>query len=162
MLLCKSVLFSFILWAQCLPSLQTCIFVGRKTNKCISGREIWSSNVVLCEHWAHSKWEMMEVSFHHPPYAEIQLLLKHSLLIGLLGDCSVSAEVPEIGSALICKWPPELMYTARSCRGGQMSISLGEESQEDREWRGPRQSCSLNRKLSKALLSFSAYLQDKD
>jgi len=45
----------------------------------------------------------MEVSFHHPPYAEIQLLLNHSLLIGLLGDCSVSAEVPEIGSALICK-----------------------------------------------------------
>jgi len=43
-----------------------------------------------------------------------------------------------------------------------MSISLGEESQEDREWRGPWQSCSLNRKLSKALLSFSAYLQDKD
>lgn len=45
----------------------------------------------------------MEVRFHHPAYIENQLLLKHLLLIGLLGDCSVSAEVPEIGSALICK-----------------------------------------------------------
>lgn len=118
------------------PSFHLGDCMGEEKRHCVPGTYVMLE-YGTSKHWLHSesrqgwqKWQR-SASTTHTHIKNHQLLL-----MGLLGDSSVSVKVPEMGSALICKWPSELMFTVRSCRGGWSLFCLEKRVEKMRNGEG--------------------------